>query len=187
MKRSSQLVVIDRRYVLRGMAATLAATFMGCRISLDSSPQPGSTTTGGVSEPDGGTPMGSGSSTGSGSGSGSGSDAGTSMCGGDVCLDLSAPENAALQSVDGARVLTVNGHQILVVRIDAATFAALSAVCTHAGCIVNYAPGGHDVECPCHGSLFGTDGHVIRGPAELPLASYQTAFDDTAQMLTITI
>ena len=184
MQRSKKLVVIDRRYVLRGMAATLAASLVGCRLSLDSSPQPGSTS-GGAGPDAGSTP--SMPQTGSGSnGSGSGSGSGMSTCAGDICLDLAAPENAALQSVDGARVIDVNGKQILVVRTDVATFVALSAVCTHAGCIVRYTPSGHDVTCPCHGSAFALDGSVIQGPAALPLAQYQTSFDDQAQVVTIT-
>ena len=187
MRRSSQLVVIDRRYILRGMAATLAASLVGCRLSLDSAPAPGGTS--GGAGPDAGTApsMGSGSGSGSSAGSGSGSDGGMTTCSGDVCLDLSAPENAALQQVDGARIIEFNGSQILVVRTDTATFVAMSAVCTHAGCIVNYAPSAHDVACPCHGSLYAMDGSVLRGPAELPLALYSTTFDDRAQIVTISI
>jgi len=40
---------------------------------------------------------------------------------------------------------------------------AVSIVCTHLGCVVKTdARGFH---CPCHGSEFGTDGSVVRGPA----------------------
>ncbi len=44
---------------------------------------------------------------------------------------------------------------------------AISTVCTHLGCIVKPAPEGFD--CPCHGSKFGRDGSVLRGPAPKPL------------------
>ena len=44
---------------------------------------------------------------------------------------------------------------------------ALSLVCTHLGCIVQPKEAGY--ACPCHGSRFGADGQVQRGPASRPL------------------
>jgi cytochrome b6-f complex iron-sulfur subunit len=57
---------------------------------------------------------------------------------------------------------------------------AISAVCTHLGCIVQHAEsdqGGLDTDsksaagfaCPCHGSKFTIDGDVVKGPAPTPL------------------
>ena len=40
---------------------------------------------------------------------------------------------------------------------------AISTTCTHLGCIVKPSATGFD--CPCHGSKFGADGSVMRGPA----------------------
>lgn len=52
---------------------------------------------------------------------------------------------------------------------------AISTVCTHLGCIVKPAPDGFD--CPCHGSKFGPDGALLRGPAPkgLPWFSVRAA------------
>jgi nitrite reductase/ring-hydroxylating ferredoxin subunit len=44
---------------------------------------------------------------------------------------------------------------------------AISAVCTHLGCVVNYTA--NQFECPCHGSKFNAAGYVLKGPARLPL------------------
>ena len=44
---------------------------------------------------------------------------------------------------------------------------ALSLICTHLGCIVK--PLGSGLQCPCHGSVFGPDGSVKKGPAPKPL------------------
>lgn len=44
---------------------------------------------------------------------------------------------------------------------------AISAVCTHLGCIVAPTPQGF--ACPCHGSKFGPKGKVTGGPAPRPL------------------
>jgi cytochrome b6-f complex iron-sulfur subunit len=45
---------------------------------------------------------------------------------------------------------------------------AISAVCTHLGCIVTHSDQGFD--CPCHGSRYNAAGYVLKGPAKLPLS-----------------
>lgn len=59
------------------------------------------------------------------------------------------------------------GRSVAVYRTGEGLYA-LSLVCTHLGCIVR--PSVEGFECPCHGSLFGKDGAVKRGPAPKPLA-----------------
>jgi len=46
----------------------------------------------------------------------------------------------------------------------------LNAVCTHLGCVVPWDGPENKYKCPCHGSQYAADGHVIRGPAPRPLA-----------------
>jgi cytochrome b6-f complex iron-sulfur subunit len=46
---------------------------------------------------------------------------------------------------------------------SASGFTALSLVCPHLGCTVDPQPDGF--ACPCHGSRFGLQGQVVRGPA----------------------
>ena len=48
---------------------------------------------------------------------------------------------------------------------------AVSLICTHLGCTVNVSDS--RLSCPCHGSVFGRDGRVVRGPAQQPLARLQ--------------
>ncbi len=48
---------------------------------------------------------------------------------------------------------------------------AISAVCTHLGCIVSLAEYGF--QCPCHGSQYTQDGNVIGGPAPRPLEWFE--------------
>jgi thiosulfate dehydrogenase [quinone] large subunit len=62
-----------------------------------------------------------------------------------------------------------DGSPDIVVRHRDGSLAAFSAVCTHAGCRVEYASG--MLVCPCHGSEFdASTGAVIQGPAVTPLA-----------------
>lgn len=42
---------------------------------------------------------------------------------------------------------------------------ALSAVCTHLGCITRFRSEQRMIACPCHGSQFDLEGNVVHGPA----------------------
>jgi cytochrome b6-f complex iron-sulfur subunit len=46
---------------------------------------------------------------------------------------------------------------------------ALSAVCTHLGCLVNWEPDARQIVCPCHAARFDLNGNVVGGPAPKPL------------------
>jgi thiosulfate dehydrogenase [quinone] large subunit len=63
-----------------------------------------------------------------------------------------------------------DGQPDIIIRRPNGDLVALSAVCTHAGCTVDYQGG--QVVCPCHGSVFDAQtGAVITGPAVTPLAA----------------
>lgn len=47
---------------------------------------------------------------------------------------------------------------------------AISAVCTHLGCIVDWEPAAQSFVCPCHGSRYDALGEVTHGPARRSLA-----------------
>ncbi len=60
--------------------------------------------------------------------------------------------------------------QAAAYRDEAGVLHAVSARCTHLGCIVEWNAADQVWDCPCHGSRFGTDGVVLEGPARAPLA-----------------
>jgi len=64
-----------------------------------------------------------------------------------------------------AAVMGMAPNQTAIYRDESGTLHAVSAVCTHLGCIVNWNPAEKTWDCPCHGSRFGYDGGVIQGPA----------------------
>ena len=63
------------------------------------------------------------------------------------------------------RVARLDGELVAVNRDAAGALHAVSAVCTHLGCVVGWNPGERSWDCPCHGSRFAPDGAVIQGPA----------------------
>lgn len=81
---------------------------------------------------------------------------------------------ARADGVDGiapgtGAVVRVNGSRCAVYRADDGTLHAVSARCTHLGCLVAFNSAERTWECPCHGSRFDVDGAVLQGPAVRPL------------------
>lgn len=77
------------------------------------------------------------------------------------------------------------GNPIIVTRLDASTVIAVDSRCTHLGCTVGWNQQNQDFECPCHGSTFGSDGHVQVGPATTPLKSYAVSVTTDSVVVTI--
>ncbi|HEX3291345.1 MAG TPA: FAD-dependent oxidoreductase [Gaiella sp.] len=67
-------------------------------------------------------------------------------------------------------VVRIEGERLAVARDDSGTLHAVSAVCTHLGCIVSWNDAEQSWDCPCHGSRFSARGEVLHGPAKAPLA-----------------
>jgi len=108
----------------------------------------------------------------------------SSSCSGGECIDLTDASNQQLTSAGGAMLVDAPSDTIMVVRISDTQFVALSAICTHAGCPMDYVPAQQLIDCACHGSQFSTDGKVLRGPAIRALRVYSVTIAN--QLLTIT-
>ena len=52
-------------------------------------------------------------------------------------------------------------------------YRALSAVCTHLGCTVQYRNTTHQIWCACHNGLYDLNGRNISGPPPRPLEVFQ--------------
>jgi len=52
-------------------------------------------------------------------------------------------------------------------------FLAISAICTHLHCVVNWNEMLKKFECPCHGAKFNLNGEVLEGPPPRPLDLYK--------------
>jgi glycine/D-amino acid oxidase-like deaminating enzyme/nitrite reductase/ring-hydroxylating ferredoxin subunit len=79
---------------------------------------------------------------------------------------FTGPES--LQPGEGA-IMKVDGKNAALYRDPGGRMHAVSAACTHMGCIVHWNNVEKSWDCPCHGSRFDVDGAVIEGPALSPL------------------
>ena len=70
---------------------------------------------------------------------------------------------------DSGNVVEVNGQKIAAYRDSAGKIHALSPVCTHAKCIVNWNQEEKSWDCPCHGARYDINGEVLTGPARKEL------------------
>ncbi|CAN5182973.1 FAD-dependent oxidoreductase [soil metagenome] len=82
---------------------------------------------------------------------------------------LSSPSADSLAPGEGGLV-DVDGDQVAAYRHPDGTLQAVSAICTHLGCVVQWNPAETTWDCPCHGSRFACDGKVLYGPATADLA-----------------
>lgn len=83
-------------------------------------------------------------------------------------LEREAKDLAELEPGEAA-VAEIDGEKIAAYRDPQAHVHAVSAVCTHLGCAVEWNPAETTWDCPCHGSRFTFEGDVIQGPAVKPL------------------
>lgn len=84
--------------------------------------------------------------------------------------DVDSPQQ--IPRGEGA-VVRKGEKQIAIYRDDKGKVHALSAACTHLGCVVSWNAVEKSWDCPCHGSRFSIDGHILHGPAAKPLEAIQ--------------
>jgi cytochrome b6-f complex iron-sulfur subunit len=96
-----------------------------------------------------------------------------------IDLELSSPLNSALSNTGGWIVV----QNTIIINTGNGAYAALSSICTHQGCNVEYNSSSGNILCPCHGSQFATTGSVLRGPATRPLQTFPVSI--SGNILTI--
>jgi glycine/D-amino acid oxidase-like deaminating enzyme/nitrite reductase/ring-hydroxylating ferredoxin subunit len=93
---------------------------------------------------------------------------------------LAPPEVRSLDDIarDEGKTIRIRGERLAVYREPGGRLHALSAVCTHMGCLVKFNHAERTWDCPCHGSRFGIDGAVVTGPATKALARREVHDDE---------
>ena len=86
------------------------------------------------------------------------------------------------EAIEVGSVVTNVEQRVYVIRI-AEGFRALSAVCTHLGCITRFQPDRNIIACPCHGSQFTLAGDVVAGPAPRPLRWLQMSLSEKGELI----
>ncbi|SFB82491.1 Glycine/D-amino acid oxidase [Halobiforma haloterrestris] len=81
-----------------------------------------------------------------------------------------SPDRSVLERGEG-RVLRRGGEPIACARDAAGDRYAVSAICPHTGCLVDWNDAEATWDCPCHGSRFSPDGTLLEGPATEGLPS----------------
>jgi cytochrome b6-f complex iron-sulfur subunit len=66
-------------------------------------------------------------------------------------------------------VYSVANKPVIVIHTEDGDYVALSATCTHLGCILFWNAERQVISCPCHEAYFNTAGAVISGPPPSPL------------------
>jgi len=80
--------------------------------------------------------------------------------------------------------VTFNKEQkVFIVRTKDGKFYALSAICTHLGCIANWKAEENVIACPCHGSKFSVSGQVLEGPAPRSLLRFGISLDENNHLI----
>ena len=92
-------------------------------------------------------------------------------------VNAGKPESFPVDSV----TMDVNSG-IYLVHAEQGYFA-LSAVCTHLGCLTAWNQDLGIIACPCHGSKFKSTGEKIEGPAPKPLPWLRTWVSDDGDLM----
>lgn len=80
--------------------------------------------------------------------------------------------------VGEAKFIRFLNKAAVVIRPNEQQVVALSAVCTHLGCVVKWKEDVAEFVCPCHGGRFDTKGKVLGGPPPTPLVSFKATIED---------
>jgi len=88
------------------------------------------------------------------------------------------------QDISPGQSITLNDPSLgpfLLIHLTTGGFAAYSAICTHAGCQVQFDSNAQQIACPCHGAVFDpyNSARVLAGPAPVPLQKVPIIFDQS--------
>ncbi len=155
---------------LTGGAATLGIFAMSYALRIFSSNSDDTTATGTGSGGTGTTAAPTGTATGS------------TQAGGRIAQVSAVPQNSAISFT-----IPSSGDPGVLVHLNNGQFVAYDALCTHAGCQVDYDSNSQLLQCPCHGAAFdpAKNAEVVSPPAPSPLTPVKISVDSATGAITI--
>lgn len=75
--------------------------------------------------------------------------------------------------LNSAKIFRFGSRPGLLIRNSDGSYRALSATCTHLGCIVQYRGDLQEIWCACHNGLYDLNGRNVSGPPPKPLEVYE--------------
>ena len=73
---------------------------------------------------------------------------------------------------DSGKIIKFGNKPVIVVRKKDGKYVALSAVCTHLDCIVQYRKDYKQIYCACHNGRYDLNGRNVSGPPPAPLKKF---------------
>ncbi len=87
---------------------------------------------------------------------------------------------------NSGKIVRFGDNPVLLVRVSQTEWRALSAVCTHLSCIVQYQPERTRIWCACHNGVYNLQGQVVSGPPPRPLKPYTVHIREDEVVITQT-
>ena len=101
-----------------------------------------------------------------------------------VVLERSQVFNAgALENFSPGTVAFNAKNRTFIVREKEGGIYAISAVCTHLGCLTRWNENTGEIACPCHGTKFSKDGSVIEGPTSKTLPRFYVSLNEKNEII----
>ncbi len=84
----------------------------------------------------------------------------------------------SLANVPPGSVIPFRSGRFYLIRLEDGGLMAISMICTHLGCTVNWDMTDNVFKCPCHASSFDKQGNVIKSPATRALNYHRVQIEN---------
>ena len=84
----------------------------------------------------------------------------------------------SLSDLPPGTVMPIRSGRFYIIRLEDGGLMAVSMVCPHLGCTVNWDSVEHIFKCPCHSSAFDRFGNVIKSPATKTLNYFKVLVEN---------
>jgi cytochrome b6-f complex iron-sulfur subunit len=74
-------------------------------------------------------------------------------------------------------------NRTYIVRETEGGIYAISAVCTHLGCLTRWNENKGEITCPCHGTKFSKNGKVLEGPTYKTLPRFSVRLNERSEII----